>query len=734
MAKIQFVEWNWNNILSYGNGSHKVTPRLGMHWVRGSNGAGKSAIVEGLNFALFGSPYRSLKKKGMIRNTCNKGKARGEVVFRRISAEGTDEYRIIRELGSSGSPSVEIQENGQKVDVLAGGGQAYIEEKLGFNSQIFEQVISLNTIQTVPFIEMPAADKRSLLDSVLNVRIDRYKDLNKENLRESTSLLNIAKSDVVKYTNDLTELTRIRGQLVTESLNRISELERQLGVEESEKTEMGTKLSTLSTLLESETDAYRIASEALGKLTDPGRLISMLDNLSQAYSRDSDIASRRKELFDSIESTKNTVGDDVRGKITEVTKAIADIRLEIRKVATNEKKIEQLISEKEGRCKHIEAEGKAMKAGVPCTMCGKPNTEEDIAPNRDRLRAEYRSVRAEIAPLVNQLNTLIGDRGKLETKLFEIEPELKNLETIESTASVRRGNLNMMESNLRSMDAAIASMNVTATSLGMSVGWGKSDIDGMKISLESASNAFVDASKAAGLAKSAVDARNTEIRMLTYTIGEKTKAITALSESIGKLKSNASDVSISMIDGKIESCQGSLEFAQTEVSRLSDDLAICRYCESMYDDDGIKKFILGIFVPELNTAIANNFRLFSVPFEIKFNESMDDEFIQVGGHAPSYSSLSQGQRRKANFAIAMAFRDFVTKIADFDINLLWLDEVIDVSTDDEALNQMLELLKVKSRDIGSIYIVSHRASNSTEMFDGTVTVSHDGMYSTLVEN
>ena len=151
----------------------------------------------------------------------------------------------------------------------------------------------------------------------------------------------------------------------------------------------------------------------------------------------------------------------------------------------------------------------------------------------------------------------------------------------------------------------------------------------------------------------------------------------------------------------------------------------------MYADDGIKQIILQAFVPNLNKAIAHNLSLFELPFSVEFTDSMEYEFTGKFGLAQEYGGLSQGQTRKLNFAITIAFRDFVAAIADFKINILFLDEVLDISTDDEALEHMLRLLKAKVHEVGQIYLMTHRGQNYLEYFDHIVEVEHDGRYGTI---
>jgi len=68
MHKIDFTKVWVQNFLSYGNNINEFLIEKGMTWIKGPNGAGKSALIEALNFILFGKPYRKITLKN-LKNT-----------------------------------------------------------------------------------------------------------------------------------------------------------------------------------------------------------------------------------------------------------------------------------------------------------------------------------------------------------------------------------------------------------------------------------------------------------------------------------------------------------------------------------------------------------------------------------------------------------------------------------------------------------------------------------------
>ena len=89
---IIFKKIRWKNFLSTGNVFSEVD-LLGAktNLIIGSNGAGKSTILDALTFSLFGKPFRKISKS-MLVNSINEKGAMTEVEF----SIGKVEYKVIR--------------------------------------------------------------------------------------------------------------------------------------------------------------------------------------------------------------------------------------------------------------------------------------------------------------------------------------------------------------------------------------------------------------------------------------------------------------------------------------------------------------------------------------------------------------------------------------------------------------------------------------------------------------
>ena len=103
---IIFEKIRWKNFLSTGNVFSEVDLEVGRtNLIVGTNGAGKSTILDALTFSLFGKPFRKISK-GMLVNSINEKDCLVEIEF----AVGTDEYKVCRGI----KPKLfEIYKNGE---------------------------------------------------------------------------------------------------------------------------------------------------------------------------------------------------------------------------------------------------------------------------------------------------------------------------------------------------------------------------------------------------------------------------------------------------------------------------------------------------------------------------------------------------------------------------------------------------------------------------------------------
>lgn len=164
---IIFKKVRWKNFLSTGNSFTEIDlTRSTNTLIVGHNGAGKSTILDALTFGLFGKPYRKINKPQLI-NSINDGKCVVEIEF----SVGKKEYKIVRGI----KPNLFEIYCGDKLinqDAKATDYQEHLERFiLKLNYKSFTQVVILGSASFVPFMQLSAGDRRTIIEELLDIGI-----------------------------------------------------------------------------------------------------------------------------------------------------------------------------------------------------------------------------------------------------------------------------------------------------------------------------------------------------------------------------------------------------------------------------------------------------------------------------------------------------------------------------------------------------------------------------------
>jgi len=165
--KILFKELRYKNILSAGNTFTTIqlngrTTTL----VSGTNGAGKSTMLDAIVFGLYGKPFRKINKNQLI-NSINQKELVVEIDFQ----IGQSIFSVKRGIRPN---FLEIHRNGVLInqDAASRDYQAYLESNiLKLNYRSFCQIVVLGSATYVPFMELPAWQRREVIEDLLDIQV-----------------------------------------------------------------------------------------------------------------------------------------------------------------------------------------------------------------------------------------------------------------------------------------------------------------------------------------------------------------------------------------------------------------------------------------------------------------------------------------------------------------------------------------------------------------------------------
>jgi len=164
---IIFEKIRYKNFLSSGNSFTEINlTESNTSLIIGSNGAGKSTILDALTFSLFSKSFRGINKPQLI-NSTNEKDCVVEIEFK----IGTVEWKVCRGL----KPNIfEIYKNGTLLDQNSSSTdqQKWFEQNvLKMNYRSFTQIVILGSSNFVPFMQLTAASRREVIEDLLDIKI-----------------------------------------------------------------------------------------------------------------------------------------------------------------------------------------------------------------------------------------------------------------------------------------------------------------------------------------------------------------------------------------------------------------------------------------------------------------------------------------------------------------------------------------------------------------------------------
>ena len=198
---IRFKKIKWKNFLSTGNQWTEIDfEKSSTTLIIGSNGAGKSTVLDALTFVLFNKPFRKITKSQLV-NTVNEKDCNVEIDF----TVGTRDYRVVRGIKPS-IFEIWVGDNMLNQTAAANDQQKYLETNiLKLNYKSFTQIVVLGSSSFIPFMQLSAPNRREVIEDLLDIRI--------------FSAMNSVVKDKLRHLRDNIKILELRKESLTDKVS-----------------------------------------------------------------------------------------------------------------------------------------------------------------------------------------------------------------------------------------------------------------------------------------------------------------------------------------------------------------------------------------------------------------------------------------------------------------------------------------------------------------------------------
>ena len=164
---IVFEKIRWKNFLSTGNAFSEVDLKGSPSTlIVGSNGAGKSTMLDAICFVLFKKPFRKISQAQLI-NAVNEKEMMVSIEFK----IGSTHWQVNRGV----KPNIfEIFRDGTALNQESNqrDQQTWLEQSvLKLNYKSFTQVVILGSSTFVPFMQLTAPNRREVIEDLLDIKV-----------------------------------------------------------------------------------------------------------------------------------------------------------------------------------------------------------------------------------------------------------------------------------------------------------------------------------------------------------------------------------------------------------------------------------------------------------------------------------------------------------------------------------------------------------------------------------
>jgi len=439
MKKVNFNKISIKNFLSFGNEPVVLEFKRGLHVITGvnrdksdrQNGLGKSAMMESLYFAIFGTTIRELKKD-LIPNSFTNGSCEVILNFDVIQESQKDEYRLVRTINPT---KLFLYKNGEDItrDSIK-NTEEYLHNLINASPSIFENCVIMTLNNTIPFMAKSKVDKRKFIEGIFN--LDIFSKMLAEVREEYNDTKKTYEIDLTKMEGSQRSVESFKNQrenILTNRKNKISVYEQR-------------KVNNISEKDKLEVEINKILSENLDELKDN---INKLKKVKETLEKTINSLSEKKY------QTLSTISQN-ESNLKKIGTSEANCPVCLRSIEEHDKQM--IIDEKNKISDFINQNKESLKkieADIDSNKQNKKKIESAIDKGLDKIKnfAVNEQKKINIKDRIKQLDVwlsqLDGDIEELKSTDTDVDGVIQNaekdLEDIKESVNKYRFNLNLLD-------------------------------------------------------------------------------------------------------------------------------------------------------------------------------------------------------------------------------------------------------------------------------------------------
>jgi len=405
---ILFKRLRWKNLLSTGNHFTEILLNGNPNTlIVGTNGSGKSTMLDALCFGLFGKPFRNINKPNLL-NSINGKDCVVEIEF----SVGNKEYKIVRGI----KPNVfEIYQDAVLLnqDAAVRDYQDYLEKfVLKLNYKSFTQIVILGSASFTPFMQLSAADRRAIIEDLLDIQIfSTMNSLVKERLSNNKELT-IGKKNEVSLLEQKYELKKEHQDKLNEDIEaKVNEYEKEILLHRE-------TIRTLCGEIDDLEQSKKALAEICAKIPENEKKIAAFTKVeSQIESKISKVGNDRSfyEHNADCPTCRQAITLEFKeGQLTELATKEQELRSGLTELQTKITEQENIVAELREKDKELSN----VRVQIATTNTSVKGLNDTIK----RLEKEIKELRT---PKVS--NTDTNELETIQTQIKEAQEELKQL-------------------------------------------------------------------------------------------------------------------------------------------------------------------------------------------------------------------------------------------------------------------------------------------------------------------